>query len=57
MIGNGTKIFLVQKRSDGQTYAMKSIWKDTILLNKNEITNEILMKAQHPFLLKTWYVF
>ena len=63
MIGKGTfgKVFLVQKKSDGKYYAMKSLRKDTILerqmLDSTFLERTILLQANHPFLVGMEYVF
>ena len=63
VIGRGSfgKVFLVQKKSDGQVYAMKSLNKHTILdydqVESTKLEKDILLKADHPFLVGMSYVF
>lgn len=63
VIGKGSfgKVFLVQKVQDGKVYAMKSLRKDVILehdqLDSTLLEKEILLKANHPFLVGMEYVF
>lgn len=63
MIGRGSfgKVFLVQKVQDGKVYAMKSLRKDVILdydqIESTKLEKEILLKADHPFLVGMEYVF
>jgi serine/threonine protein kinase len=63
VIGRGSfgKVFLVQKVEDNAVYAMKSLRKDVILdFNQIESTlleRDILLKANHPFLVGMEYVF
>ncbi len=63
VIGKGSfgKVFLVKKRSDGKLYAMKSIRKDVLIQNdqieSTKLEKEILLKAEHPFLVKMEYIF
>ena len=63
VIGKGSfgKVFLVQKRGKDDVYAMKSIRKDILLQNdqveSTKLEKEILLKAEHPFLVKMEYIF
>ena len=63
VIGKGSfgKVFLVQKNGSDQTYAMKSLRKDTILdydqIESTFLEKAILQKADHPFLVGMEYVF
>ncbi len=63
VIGRGSfgKVFLVQKKSDGLVYAMKSLRKDVILdydqVESTKLEKDILLQADHPFLVGMHYVF
>ena len=63
VIGRGSfgKVFLVQKVSDKAVYAMKSLRKDVILyydqIESTLLEKDILLKADHPFLVGMEYVF
>lgn len=63
VIGKGSfgKVFLVEKRSDKQIYAMKSIRKDVLIQNdqieSTKLEKQILMQAKHPFLVSMAYIF
>jgi serine/threonine protein kinase len=63
VIGKGSfgKVFLVQKVGSGAVYAMKSLRKDVILdydqVESTMLEKEILLKADHPFLVGMEYVF
>lgn len=63
VIGRGSfgKVFLVQKVQDGKVYAMKSLRKDVILdydqIESTLLEKDILLKADHPFLVGMEYVF
>mmetsp|Transcript_41842 Transcript_41842/g.64005 ORF Transcript_41842/g.64005 Transcript_41842/m.64005 type:complete len:457 (-) Transcript_41842:45-1415(-) len=63
VIGRGSfgKVFLVQKVQDGRVFAMKSLRKDVILdydqIESTLLEKEILLKADHPFLVGMEYVF
>ena len=63
MIGTGSfgKVYLVQKIGEPQLYAMKSIRKDWVLkhdsLESIKLEKDILLKSEHPFLVKMVYVF
>lgn len=63
VIGKGSfgKVFLVQKVQDGKVYAMKSLRKDVIIdydqIESTMLEKEILLKADHPFLVGMEYVF
>ena len=54
-------MFLVQKVSDKAVYAMKSLRKDVILdydqIESTLLEKDILLKADHPFLVGMEYVF
>lgn len=63
MIGRGSfgKVFLIQKIDDGKVYAMKSLRKDVILdydqVESTKLEKDILLQAEHPFLVGMKYVF
>jgi serine/threonine protein kinase len=63
VIGRGAfgKVMLVQKKSDGQLYAMKILSKDMILRRKQvgrtQSENRILRKIDHPYLVGMKYAF
>lgn len=63
MIGRGTfgKVFLVQHKSTGRVYAMKTMRKDQLLigniLKSTLLEKEILQSVDHPFLASLDYVF
>jgi len=63
VIGRGSfgKVFLVQKRGTNEIYAMKSLRKDVIIeydqVESTKLEKDILMKADHPFLVGMSYVF
>jgi len=63
VIGRGSfgKVFLVQKKDSGEVFAMKSLRKDVILeydqVESTKLEKEILLKAEHPFLVGMSYVF
>ena len=63
MIGRGSfgKVFLVVHKLSGEVYAMKSLRKDVILdsdqVESTKLEKNILMQADHPFLVGMSYVF
>jgi serum/glucocorticoid-regulated kinase 2 len=63
VIGRGSfgKVFLIQKIDDGKVYAMKSLRKDVILdydqVESTKLEKDILLQAEHPFLVGMKYVF
>lgn len=63
VIGRGSfgKVFLVQKKDTGEVFAMKSLRKDVIIeydqVESTKLEKEILLKAEHPFLVGMSYVF
>lgn len=63
VVGRGTfgKVFLVQKKDTGDVFAMKSLRKDVIIeydqVESTKLEKEILLKADHPFLVGMSYVF
>jgi serum/glucocorticoid-regulated kinase 2 len=63
VIGRGSfgKVFLVEKKDTKEVYAMKSLRKDVILdydqVESTKLEKEILMQADHPFLVGMHYVF
>ena len=63
VIGRGSfgKVFLVQKIGDNEVYAMKSLRKDVIIeydqVESTKLEKDILLKADHPFLVGMSYVF
>lgn len=54
-------MFLVVKQDDGKVYAMKSLRKDVIIdyeqFESTRLEKQILMEADHPFLVGMEYVF
>ncbi len=63
VIGRGSfgKVFLVEKKDTKEVFAMKSLRKDVILdydqVESTKLEKEILMQADHPFLVGMHYVF
>ena len=63
VIGRGSfgKVFLVKKKDNGEYYAMKSLRKDVIIdyeqVESTKLEKEILLQADHPFLVGMHYVF
>lgn len=63
VIGRGSfgKVFLVQKAGSKEVYAMKSLRKDVILeydqVESTKLEKDILLQADHPFLVGMSYVF
>ena len=63
VIGRGSfgKVFLVQKRGASEVYAMKSLRKDIIIeydqVESTRLEKDILLQADHPFLVGMRYVF
>ena len=63
VIGRGSfgKVFLVQKRGTNNVYAMKSLRKDVIIeydqIESTKLEKDILLQADHPFLVGMSYVF
>jgi len=63
VIGRGSfgKVFLVQKKNSGEVFAMKSLRKDVIIeydqVESTKLEKDILLKADHPFLVGMSYVF
>lgn len=63
VIGKGSfgKVFLVEKRDNGELFAMKSLKKDVLLkenqLESTKLEKEILMKKEHPFLVSMEFIF
>lgn len=63
VIGRGSfgKVFLVQHKETGKVYAMKSLRKDVILdydqVQSTKLEKDILLQADHPFLVGMSYVF
>jgi serine/threonine protein kinase len=63
VIGRGSfgKVFLVQKRGTDNVYAMKSLRKDIIIeydqVESTRLEKDILLQADHPFLVGMSYVF
>ena len=64
VIGRGSfgKVFLVQKKGiNGEVYAMKSLRKDVIIefdqVESTRLEKDILLQADHPFLVGMSYVF
>lgn len=63
VIGRGSfgKVFLVEKKGSKDVYAMKSLRKDVIIdydqVESTKLEKDILMQADHPFLVGMHYVF
>lgn len=63
VVGKGTfgKVFLVQKKDSKEVFAMKSLRKDVIIeydqVESTKLEKDILLKADHPFLVGMSYVF
>lgn len=63
VIGRGSfgKVFLVKKKDSGQYFAMKSLRKDVIIdydqVESTKLEKDILLMADHPFLVGMHYVF
>ncbi|CDW73477.1 UNKNOWN [Stylonychia lemnae] len=63
VIGRGSfgKVFLVEKKNTSEVFAMKSLRKDVIIdydqVESTKLEKEILMQADHPFLVGMHYVF
>lgn len=63
VIGRGSfgKVFLVEKKDSKEVFAMKSLRKDVIIdydqVESTKLEKEILMQADHPFLVGMHYVF
>jgi len=63
VIGRGAfgKVMLVQKKSDGQLYAMKILSKDMIVrrkqVDRTKAENRILRRIDHPYLVGMKYAF
>jgi len=63
VVGRGTfgKVFLVQKKDTNEVFAMKSLRKDVIIeydqVESTKLEKEILLQADHPFLVGMSYVF
>ena len=63
LIGRGSfgKVFLVEKKGSKDVYAMKSLRKDVIIdydqVESTKLEKDILMQADHPFLVGMQYVF
>ena len=63
VIGRGSfgKVFLVQKKDSGEVFAMKSLRKDVIIeydqVESTKLEKDILLQADHPFLVGMSYVF
>ena len=63
VIGRGSfgKVFLVQKKRSNEIYAMKSLRKDIIIeydqVESTRLEKDILLQADHPFLVGMSYVF
>jgi serine/threonine protein kinase len=63
VIGRGSfgKVFLVEKKDSKDVYAMKSLRKDVIIdydqVESTKLEKDILMQADHPFLVGMHYVF
>jgi hypothetical protein len=51
----------VKKKDDGHYFAMKSLRKDVIIdydqIESTKLEQDILLKADHPFLVGMQYVF
>ena len=63
VIGRGSfgKVFLVQKKDSQEYFAIKSLRKDVIIdydqVESTKLEKEILLQADHPFLVGMHYVF
>jgi serine/threonine protein kinase len=63
VIGRGSfgKVFLVKKKQTEEFYAMKSLRKDVIIdydqVESTKLEKDILLMADHPFLVGMHYVF
>ena len=63
VIGRGSfgKVFLVEKKDSKLVYAMKSLRKDVIIdydqVESTKLEKDILLQADHPFLVGMNYVF
>jgi serum/glucocorticoid-regulated kinase 2 len=63
VIGRGSfgKVFLVEKKGTKEVYAMKSLRKDVIIdydqVESTKLEKDILLQADHPFLVGMNYVF
>ena len=63
VIGRGSfgKVFLVQKKTTGEIYAMKSLRKDVITeydqVESTKLEKDILLEADNEFLVGMSYVF
>ena len=63
VIGRGSfgKVFLVVKKTSKEVFAMKSLRKDVILdsdqVEATKLEKDILLEADHPFLVGMNYVF
>ena len=63
VIGRGAfgKVYLVQKKDTKEVFAMKSLRKDVILeydqVESTRLEKDILLQADHPFLVGMSYVF
>jgi serum/glucocorticoid-regulated kinase 2 len=54
-------VFLVEKKNTKEVFAMKSLRKDVIIdydqVESTKLEKEILLQADHPFLVGMNYVF
>lgn len=63
VIGQGSfgKVYMVQHKCSGKTYAMKSIRKDVVIdseqLENLRLEKHIMLCVEHPFLISMEYVF
>ena len=63
LVGKGTfgKVYLVQNRKNGQSYAMKSIRKDIVLehdsIESLMVEKLILLQIKHPFIISMEHVY
>jgi serum/glucocorticoid-regulated kinase 2 len=63
VIGQGSfgKVFMVQQKTTGQIYAMKSIRKDVVIdaeqLENLRLEKHIMLCVEHPFIINMEYVF
>ena len=63
VIGRGSfgKVFLVEKKGSKEVYAMKTLIKDVIIdyeqVESTKLEKDILLQADHPFLVGMNYVF
>ena len=63
VIGRGSfgKVYMVEKKSDGKIFAMKTLKKDQVLrkgqTNNTKVERMILERISNPFIVKLHYAF